>query len=82
MGEMDSFFHPAQRELVERDFNGPVRVAGSGRIRQSMVPLRPISTNPGRLLLSCANYLQVLSLLHSAVFKLELALCAVRHRLV
>jgi mRNA-degrading endonuclease RelE of RelBE toxin-antitoxin system len=33
------FLHPAQRELVERDFNGPVRVAGSAGTGKTIVAL-------------------------------------------
>jgi hypothetical protein len=31
------FLHPAQRELVERDFNGPARVAGSAGTGKTIV---------------------------------------------
>ena len=35
MGEVDYIsLHPAQRELVERDYNGPARVAGSAGTEQ------------------------------------------------
>jgi superfamily I DNA/RNA helicase len=33
------FLHPAQRELVERDFNGPARVAGSAGTGKTIVAL-------------------------------------------
>jgi mRNA-degrading endonuclease RelE of RelBE toxin-antitoxin system len=33
------FLHPAQRELVERDFNGPTRVAGSAGTGKTIVAL-------------------------------------------
>ena len=33
------FLHPAQRELVERDFNGPARVAGSAGTGKTIVGL-------------------------------------------
>lgn len=31
------FFHPSQRELGERDFNGPVRVSGSAGTGKTIV---------------------------------------------
>ena len=33
------FLHPAQRDMVERDFNGPARVSGSAGTGKTVVPL-------------------------------------------
>ena len=51
------FLHPAQRELVERDFNGPARVSGSAGTGKTIVALHRVvylaRKNPdARLLLS------------------------------
>ena len=37
------FLHPAQRELVEREYNGPARVSGSAGTGKTIVAILPDS---------------------------------------
>ena len=42
------FLHPAQRQLVERDYNGPARVSGSAGTGKTIVALhRGVSSRSG-----------------------------------
>ncbi len=40
------FLHPAQRDIVERSFSGPVRVAGSAGTGKTVVALQPHHASP------------------------------------
>ena len=43
------FLHPAQRRIVERDYRGPARVAGSAGTGKTVVALHRRSTLPARI---------------------------------
>jgi superfamily I DNA/RNA helicase len=50
------YLHPAQREYVDRDFNGPARVIGSAGTGKTVVALVRLAQNPGaRVLLTTFN---------------------------
>ena len=63
------FLHPAQRELVERDYNGPARVSGSAGTGKTVVALHRAvflaRANPDARILLCTFSDTLASALHS-----------------